>query len=239
VTRGAAAAPVLSSVPPVELFREGYAKAVALQARARAMLTKGWGQGHDRAVELIDPPLRARVRALLLPRPLFVGLAGGEEAGDARDFRSMAEIGETAVTLELCEALGETLLARRKIDARSILDEAKRPFEELPRFSTLTLTALAWHAVRGEIRIDRLPAEVVADFLRTTASRRTADPGAAERAMDRLIEALERQAEIGSRPGATLRAFGASLLPRLAADCGGLDPGTPATPRVVGCLRLA
>jgi predicted LPLAT superfamily acyltransferase len=118
------------------------------------------------------------------------------------------------------------------------LNEERRPFEDMPRFSTLLLTALAWHTVRGELRIDRLPTEVVADFLRTTASRRTADPEAPARAMTRLLDALEAEADLSRRPAATLRAFGTTCLDRLAADCGNLDPGMPVTPRVVGCLRL-
>ena len=238
-TDGAAAAPILAEVPVVELFREGYARAAALQSRARLMLKEGWGRGHAKSEELIDAPLRARARALLLPRPLYVAFADGEESVAARDFRTLAELDETRVTLELCEALGETLLARRGLSAADILNDERRPFEDIPRFSTLLLTALAWHATRGEVRIDRLPSEIVADFLRTTASRRTADPAAPTRAMSRLVETLEAEAELTRRPAATMRAFGTTCLDRLAADCGNLDPGTPVTPRVVGCLRLA
>ncbi len=57
--------------------------------------------------------------------------------------------------------------------------------------------------------------------------------------MSRLVEVLEAEAELARRPAATLRAFGTTCLDRLAADCAALDPGLPATPRVVGCLRLA
>jgi hypothetical protein len=227
---GAAAAPILIEISAVELFREGYALAAGLQSRARLL---------EKTESLIDAPLRARVRAVLLARPLYVAFADGEEAAAARDFRTLAEIDETKVTLELCEALGETLLTRRGLTAADLLNEERRPFEDTPHFSTLLLTALVWHATRGELRVDRLPSDLVADFLRTTASRRTADPGAPARAMSRLVEALEADAELGRRPAATLRAFGTTCLDRLAADCGNLDPGTPATPRVVGCLRLA
>ena len=236
---GAAAAPVLSEVSIIELFREGYALAAGLQSRARLMLKTGWGLGHAKGEELIDAPLRARVKALLLARPLYVAFADGEEAAAARDFKTTAEIDETKLTLELCEALGATLLTSRGVTAASILDEERRPFEDPPHFSTLLLTALVWHAIRNELRIDRLPTDVVADFLRTTASRRTADPGAPARAMAKLLEALEGDAELSHRSAAALRAFGTTCLDRLAADCGNLDPGTPATPRVVGCLRLA
>lgn len=226
----ATAARVLVDVSAVELFREGYAQVAALQSRARLVA---------KAEELIDAPLRARVRALLLPRPLYVELAEGEASAEARDFRRIAEIDETRVTLDLLEALGTTLLTRRGTTAAAILSEERRPFEDVPRFSTLLLTALAWHTVRGEARIDRLPSDIIADFLRTTASRRTADPGAPARAMDKLIEALATDADLARRPAAALHAFGTTCLDRLAADCASLDPGTPVTPREVGCLRLA
>jgi hypothetical protein len=236
---GATAAPVLAEVPVIELFREGYARVVALQNRVRLMLKTGWGGGHAKAIELVDPPLRARVAALLLPRPLFVAFAEGETDGDARDFRNVAEIEETGVTLELIEALGETLITRRGIAAADILNDELKPFEDTPRFSTLLLTALAWHATRGDLRIDRLLSDIVADFLRTTASRRTADPEAPSRAMTKLVDALVAESELPRRSAATLRAFGATCLDRLAVDCAQLDPGITVTPRVVGCLRLA
>ena len=233
------AAAILREASPVDLFREGYALAADLKSRAVRMLRAGWGGNHAKAGELIDAPLAARVRGLLLPRPLYVALADEASPADTRDFRTLAEIDETRVTLELCEALGDTLLTRRGVSASDLMTEERRAFEDAPRFSTLLLTALAWHAIRGEARIDRLPSELVADFLRTTASRRTADPDAPARAMSRLVDALVDEAELTPRPAATLRAFGTTCLERLAADCGNLDPGTPVTPRVVGCLRLA
>jgi len=233
-----AAARVLTDVPAIELFREGYAQAALLQGRAREMLKNGWGQAHPKADQLLDAPLRARVRGLTLARPLYVA-ASENGADEPRDFRTLGEIEETRAALDLCEALGATLLERRGVTAGDLLLDERRPFEDLPRFSTLLLTALAWHAARGEMRIDRLPAEVVADFLRTTASRRTADPGAPARAMERLVDALVAESGLTRRAAATLRAYGMTCLDRLAADCGNLDPGAPVTPRVVGCLRLA
>jgi hypothetical protein len=225
----ATAAGVLREVAPIELFREGYAQTAELKAWARRL---------EPLDGLLDAPLRARLRGLSQSRPLFVAPGEGD-AGAARDFRSLAEIEETRVTLELCGTLRLTLLERRGVRADALLAEERRPFEDAPRFSTLMLTALAWHAVRDRIAIERLPADVVADFLRSTASRRTADPEAPSRAMERFVDALAAESELPRRPDASLRAFGTSCLTRLAADCGNLDPGMPVTPRVVGCLRLA
>jgi len=234
----ATAARLLTEFPAVELFREGYALTWALQTRARTMLHEGWGRRHPKADLLLDEPLRSRVRGLMVARPLYVALSEDGE-GDPRDFRTLAEIEETRVTLELCETLGLTLLTQRAMSPEAVFGDALLPFEDAPRFSTLLLTALTWHTARGQIRIDRVPGDVVSDFLRTTASRRTADPAAPARAMERLIETLANESGLARRPLATLRAFGATCLDRLAADCANLDPGAPVTPRVVGCLRLA
>jgi hypothetical protein len=232
VREASAAAALLRDVPPTELFREGYAQAAALRARAGTLMARLTSDG------LLDGPLRARLRGLMSPRPLFVPLSEDDKEA-ARDFRSLAEIDEARVTLELCETLTTTLLDRRGITAAALLAEERQPFEDTPRFSTLALTALAWYAVRGDLRVERLPGDAVADFLRTTASRRTADPEAPARAMRRLVLALASESELPRRPAASLELFGMTCLDRLAADCGNLDPGLPVTPRVVGCLRLA
>lgn len=232
------AARALAELGPIELFREGYAEAATLQRGARAMLATGWGHGHPKADELLDAPLRARVRGAVQPRPLFVPI-GEEGPGTPRDFRTVAEIEETRMTLELCDALAGALLVRRGLTPADLLDETPGSLESVPRFSELLLTALAWHAVRGAIRVDRLPADVVADFLRTTASRRTADPDAPARGMKKLIAALAEEGSWSKRTTAAVSAFGVTCLDRLAADCAGLDPGAPVTRRVVGALRLA
>ena len=57
--------------------------------------------------------------------------------------------------------------------------------------------------------------------------------------MEKLLDAVAPKAAPDRRVAASLRLFAATCLDRLAADCGGLVPGTPVTPRVVGCLRIA
>jgi Family of unknown function (DUF6178) len=233
----AAAARVLSEVRAVDLFREGYDRAAELGRRARRMLAHGFGAGHAKALDLLDGPLRLRFAALLAPRPRYVEV-DEDGATRQRDFRRLTEIGETVLTLDLVEALARLLIEGTGTTAVTLLDAERGAFEDAPRLSTLLLTMLAWHAARGERRIDPLPADVVADFLRTTASRRTAAPDAPARAMDALVDALAEDAGLDRRLSASVRAFGTSALERLAADCGNLDPGVPVTRRVVGCLRL-
>ena len=109
---------------------------------------------------------------------------------------------------------------------------------EPPSFSAWLLTLLAWSAVRDELRGDPLPADLASDFLRTFASRRTADPGAAERAMERLLSRLAAQFDLAPQRIAVLQAFGRFCLERLGSECGALDPGVPLDPRHVSCFLL-
>ena len=108
-----------------------------------------------------------------------------------------------------------------------------------PRFSTFLLTFLAWHAVRDDLRGDPLPSDVLSDFLRNVASRRTADPDAPARALESLVHRLVKTFDLGPRRMALLTSFGRACLEQLAAETALLDPAVPVDPRYVRCLRIA
>jgi hypothetical protein len=93
--------------------------------------------------------------------------------------------------------------------------------------------------VREELRGEPLPADVVADFLRRVASRRTAAPDAIPNAVDGLVRRLESKLGLDRKQALLLRAFGRACEPRLAAACARLDPGVPVDSRSVDCLLLA
>jgi len=232
-------ADVLSEVPVLELFREGYARAVALQQRARRLVRKGWAAGHTRALQLLDSPIRDRVQGLLEPRPLYFELDESGESGRLRDFLAASELEETRVALEVAEVLGTLLIGRLGLDVARVLEADASPAgAEAPRFSTTLITLLAWHATRSELRGDPLPADVAADFLRTVASRRTASPEAPGRALGNLLRQLAERFELQSREISILEGYGRFCLDRLSAECGGLDPGIPVDRRMVRCLLV-
>jgi len=230
----ARAADVLGRVPVIELFREGHAPAVALQRRARALLGGAWTAGQRRALELLDPPIRERIEALLEPRPLYVEQPGAGRPGARREFRTLAELEETAAALEMSEVLAALWSQRLGLDTSAWLGREGRR----PTFATLWNTMLAWHATRGELRTDALSEDVAADFLRTVASRRTAAPDAPERALAGLVADLVRTAGLRAREAAVLESFGRYGLERLAEECAGLDPGVPLGHKDVSCLLL-
>jgi len=232
------AARVLAEVPVIELFREGYAAAVGLRHRARRLIRDGWPASHERALELLDPPILARVRAVLAPRPGFVEVDDTGELGEARDFRSLAEIDETRISLEMAEVVGELLFRHMDLDPAVLVEAADPRRAEPPRLGALLLTTLAWHATRGELRSHPLPADVIADFLRTVASRRTAAPQAPQRAFERLLNRLVEEYSLDAREGALIRGFGRFALEQLSGACAGLDPGVPVDPRFVSCLLI-
>jgi hypothetical protein len=232
----ATAVEVLTEVPLIELFREGFARPAEVQRQARSLVEHGWPSTHTAALEMLDAPIRSYVSGLLRARPLYFDATAEEPS--FRDFRTMEEIEEARAAVNMAEVLGRILVDRLGLDLRSVL-RGEGPFPAgAPRFSGLFLTALAWNAVHGELRCEPIPPETTARFLRTVASRRTADPEAASRAMAAFIERLERELNLGLAEVGALQAFGRACLERLAEECGGLDPGAPVDPRFVSCLLL-
>jgi hypothetical protein len=239
--RGAAGsrevARLLADGPVVELFREGYARATELARRARELVETAWAAAHPDALTLLDEPIESRMRALLEIRPLYVPLRG-TDAGEPRDFRSVSEIHETRAALEMAEVVGDLLVGALGLDVARALDEAERSAAEPPRLGAFLMTAMAWHATRGELRGDPLPQAVLADFLRSVASRRTASTDAGERALEMLVRRLAARAGLEASRVALLQGFGRFALEKLAAECSALDPGIPVDPRYIGALLV-
>jgi len=228
----ASAATTVDEIPLLELFREGNQAIARVQTRARRLVDAGWAAFHPRALELLDTPLRERIAALLAPRPGYLELAAPEGAPKLRDFRRAAEVEETERAVLVAEAVGRLLVERMELDPAmlSTLDH--------PRFGTLLLTALAWHATGGVAGFDPLPQETVAAFLRTVASRRTAPAQAPDRAWRSLLSALASLHHLPAEETALLDGFGRACLEQLAAECSSLDPGVPVDPRFVSTLLV-
>jgi len=226
----------LSEMSVLDLFREGYAKATDLRQRARLEIASGWAAAHTGAIELLDPPIRERVRALLAPRPLYLEI---DEDGRAkvRSFRSLEEIEETRVAVETARAVGALFIERLELEVGRFVATAGT--DGSARFSTLLLTMLAWHATRGEPKAEPLPRDVAADFLRTVASRRTAAAESPGRALDALVADLAGRFALPPLERAMIQAYGRASLERLAAECATLDPGVPLDRREVSCLVLS
>jgi hypothetical protein len=242
-TRGArdapAAAGVMAEAPMIELFREGYERAVAVQGRARALAASGWASVHPEALRMLDPPLGPAIEGLLMPRPLHFDPRAASAAEAYRDFRSLEEIEEAGVAVSVADTLGRVFVDRLGVDVSALLAaEDDLPHGAL-RFSTLFLTALAWSATRGELRGDPLPPEVTAQFLRTVVSRRTADPESAPRALREFLDRLVTALGLAPAEHTALRAFGTACLERLGEECSMLDPGASVDPRYVSCLLLS
>jgi hypothetical protein len=232
------AAREISGSTLIELFREGYHRAVAIQERARTLVGSGWAAAAPEALELLDAPLRPTLRGLLMPRPMYFDPRAASEAKAYRDFGSIEQIEEATVAVRMAETLGKVFVDRLGVDVNAVLKAGKDLPHGAPLFSTLFLTAMAWNAAEGELRSDPLPADVTARFLRTVASRRTADPDSPARALREFLDDLVVALELNPHELTALRAFGTAALEKLEDECAGLDPGVPVDPRYVSCLLL-
>jgi hypothetical protein len=224
---------VFSGAPMAELFREGYARAVELQNRARALTRDGWAAAGPRALELLEPADADEIRGLLAPRPVH-----RDPEGSPLPFRSLEEIEAARDVLETAELVGRLMTDRLGLDVGTVVRECDAAGSDPPRFSAFMLTLLAWHAARKELRGDSLPPDVATDFLREVASRRTAPQDAPARAMDSLVDRMSGAFALSAREAGLLREFGAACVSRLAEECASLDPGVRIDPRFVTCLLL-
>jgi len=232
-------ASTLAEIPVLELFREGYQRAAEVQQRARVLVQQGWASVHPDATELLDVPLRPALSGLLRPRPVHFDATAESEEKAFRDFRSLEEIDEAAVSLRMSETLGRVFVERLGLNVSALLEQRDRFPQGVPRFSTLFVTSLAWSAAAGELRCEPLPAEITARFLRTVASRRTAPPEGPERALHDFLDRVATEIDFRPADLQALRAFGNACLDKLKDECSALDPGAPVDPRFVSCLLVA
>jgi hypothetical protein len=209
-----AAAATLVDQPAIDLFRQGWARAVEAQRRVRALLRDGWASRHPRAIDLVEAPIRARLKGLALDRPRAWDPELPAGAEPYREFRSLAELDEARSAVDLAELLGRVLLDGLGAPVAAV--------EEGATFSTLLLTGAAWFAVRGELRGDAVPVDVAEAFLRN----------AAPSDLDAFVAALA-----GEEPA--LRLFAKASFDRLAGDRASLSQGAAVGPSTVGSLRLA
>jgi len=229
----------LAQIPVLELFREGYQRAAEVQQRARALVQQGWASVHPDAPELLDVPLRPALLGLLRPRPLHFDATAESEEKAFRDFRSLEEIDQAAVSLRMSETLGRVFVERLGLNVPALLELHDRLPQGVPRFSTLFVTSLAWSSAAGELRCEPLPAEITARFLRTVASGRTAPPEGPERALHDFVDRVATEIDLQPADLQALRVFGNACLDKLKDECSALDPGAPVDPRFVSCLLLA
>jgi hypothetical protein len=204
-------------------------------------LSDGWPSSHGKSLDLIDPPLRQHLAGLRNRRPQYYQAATPGDPGTPelyRDFHTLAEIHETGRALDLIEKVGTVLVDHMGLDITRLLEEnAGFPFGA-PRFSTLLLTMMAWNSSRGEVRLEPLPADVAADFLRNVASRRTAGQEAPGRALERLVGKLATSAGLTAQEVAAVKGYGQAGLASLTTECAQLDPGAPLDQRSISCLLL-
>jgi hypothetical protein len=185
-------APALAAAPLIELFREGHARAVALQARAQRLRREGFLAAAPHAAQALDGPLAQRLLALADPRPAYVEIAEGGTVR-RRPFRSLSEIDETSAALDRIELVGRVIAGLGLDPGRAVAG------------SGLVLNLLGWHALRGERRLDPLPAELRREFAR-------AGPAAALRAGAALAAELTGAAALSPEESRRWRDLVASLL---------------------------
>lgn len=100
---------LLKTVPLPEIFRFGYAQAIALKKKANSLINKGYVQ---RDLSPADEPWRSILEGVLRRHPLYydpLGADRGEREEDYRDFARLREVQETQERLEEAELIGKLI----------------------------------------------------------------------------------------------------------------------------------
>jgi len=166
----------------------------------------GWLSIDARALDMLDEPIASRLKGLLEKRPLHFDPAVRHGEFPYRPFRSLLEIEEARASVELTETLGRVLVDPLGWDLRSIVRGAD-PTSDPPRVRTLFLTSMAWHDAGAELRGEPIPREEAASFLRTAL-----DPEAARRALQRFVDRIVRETELGAWAASQLVVYGRASL---------------------------
>ncbi|MEW6326169.1 MAG: DUF6178 family protein [Thermodesulfobacteriota bacterium] len=100
---------LLQAIPLTEIFRFGYAQAIALKKKAVSIVDKGYV---DKDLSPADEPWRSLLTGLLRRHPLYYDPFGEDRMGrddDYRDFGTLREVEETKERLEEAELIGRLM----------------------------------------------------------------------------------------------------------------------------------
>ncbi|MDD5450536.1 MAG: DUF6178 family protein [Desulfovibrionales bacterium] len=103
---------LLESTPLTEIFRFGYAQAIALKKKALSMVNKGCV---EKDLSPADEPWRSLLAGLLRRHPLYYDPFGADRmdrGDDYRDFGALREVEETKERLEEAELIGRLMKER-------------------------------------------------------------------------------------------------------------------------------
>lgn len=103
---------LLEATPLTEIFRFGYAQAIALKKKAISMVNKGYV---EKNLSPADEPWRSLLTGLLRRHPLYYDPFGENRMGrddDYRDFGTLREVEEAKERLEEAELIGRLMKER-------------------------------------------------------------------------------------------------------------------------------
>lgn len=103
---------ILQAIPLTEIFRFGYAQAIALKKKAISMVNKGYV---EKNLSPADEPWRSLLTGLLRRHPLYYDPFGENRMGrddDYRDFGTLREVEEAKERLEEAELIGRLMKER-------------------------------------------------------------------------------------------------------------------------------
>jgi hypothetical protein len=154
---------LLRSLPLQKLFQYGMSTTILLRRRAEFILKGPWFSGDEENLVLLDPPLFEKFEGLLRKRPALYRNWSYE------DFRTLQDLEEAESFLKFIEAVVDFLGKELKVYPRYLKElDLSGSYPEDWReitLSTVFLTSLANHLLRGSFQFEAIEQARVKDFL--------------------------------------------------------------------------
>ncbi len=231
-----AALGILESVPIQKIFQCGVSITLLLRRKAESLLKDSWFEGDRKNLAFLDPPYLEKMESILKKRPTIYRNGGTE------DFERLEDLREAENFLESIEAianpLGEELgVTPRYLKALNLEGCYPKDWSGIT-FSTIFLTSLANHVLKGVFQFEAIEKTRLKDLFSRIFERDLAGKGAVKMEIKKGLREWCDSIEGDENRRQHLHAFMDFCLDLLEEEYGKIPPGEEIDPRFVKGLLV-
>ena len=231
-----AALGILQSVPIQKIFQCGVSHTVLLRRKAESLLKNSWFEGDRENLVFLDSPYLEKMESILKKRPMIYRNGGMEDFGSLEDLR------EAEIFLESIEAIVNPLREQLRMTPRYL--KALNLEGCYPKdlggitFSTIFLTSLANHVLKGVFQFEAIEKTRLEDLFSRIFERDQAGKGVVKMETRKGLTEWCHSIEDDENRRQHLRAFKDFCLDLLEEEYGKIPPGEEIDPRFVKGLLV-
>lgn len=227
---------ILRSFPLQKLFQCGVSTTIVLKRRAESILKGSWFSGDRENLVFLDSPYVEKFEGILKRRPNLY------REGVYEDFKTLQDLEEAENFLKFIEAIVHFFGEEWKVYPRDLkkMDWSRchpERWEEIT-LSTIFLTSLSNHILRGMFQFEAIPRAQLSELLSRLFERDTQGKGVVRMEIKNKLREWFNSVEKDKKRQDHLRAFFDFCLDLLEQEYGKMSPGEEVDPRFVKGLLI-